>query len=167
MRRDVLVHSSELEYVLRASVEATGDDQFDLKEAVARAVAEADERPDNSDILQEIRQTRIQRNHAIAEFNEVTAGLCKGTWVYASETERILGNRIGAARSKLLGLPNRTARVLLKAKPEDALEVLREAIAEIIREIRPFRASDFRAREVQDRGVEPAGAEQDELDAEG
>jgi hypothetical protein len=145
----VLVSRKQLEYVLGASVDGDGD-QFDLKDAVARAVAQADERPDNHAILEEIRRVRIDRNHAIAKFNEITAGLYKGSCVYASEAERILGDRIGAAKSRLLGLANRCARVLLKQKREDALKVLREAIAEITREIRPFRADDFRAKDVKE-----------------
>jgi hypothetical protein len=145
----VLVSREQLEYVLGAVVDATGD-QFDLREAIARAVAQADERPDNHDILKEIRQTRIQRNHAIAEFNEITAGLYKGSCVYTSEAERILGDRMGAAKSKLLGLANRCARVLLKQKREDALKVLSDAVSEIVGEIRPFRVSDFRAKDVKE-----------------
>jgi hypothetical protein len=152
----MLVSREQLEYVLGASVDTAGA-QFDLKDAIARAVAQADERPDNHDILEEIRKTRIQRNHAIAEFNEITAGLYKGTCVYASEAERILGDRIGAAKSKLLGLANRCARVLLKQKREDALKVLSDAVSEIVGEIRPFRASDFRARDVK----EPSSGEPD------
>jgi hypothetical protein len=124
-------------------------------------VEKAEATPDNADLLSAIRQTRINRNHAIAEYNEIQAGLYKGTVAYAHEVERVLSDRSAVIRSKLLGLANLTARMLLMQSRADAVSILEKAITPIAKECRPSNADDFKAKEVQDRGDEPDDAEPD------
>jgi hypothetical protein len=121
--------------------------------------------PENADLVAEIRKVRTERDHTVAEANEIVADLFSGKCVYARDIERVLGDRSVAARSKLLGLPQLLARVVLGAGSR-ATGHLTGAIEEIAAEIRPFDASDFRAREVQDRSSESDDAEPDEPDAE-
>ena len=58
---------------------------------VANALERAEHKPANDDLLAQIRQTRIDRDMAIAEHNEIEAGLFKGSFVYVSDTTRIVG----------------------------------------------------------------------------
>jgi hypothetical protein len=74
-----------------------------------------------------------------------------------------MSDRSVIARTKLLGLPQLLARVVLGTGPR-AIGHIAAEVEQIVAEIKPFEASDFRAKEVQDRGVEPGEAEQDEPD---
>jgi phage terminase Nu1 subunit (DNA packaging protein) len=116
---------------------------------------------ENADLVAEIRTVRTQRDHVVAEANEIVADLFSGNCVYASDIERVLGDRSVSARSKLLGLPQLLARVVLGTGSRAAGH-LTEAIEQIAAEIKPFDAADFRAKEVRDRSSEPDGAEPDE-----
>jgi hypothetical protein len=122
--------------------------------------------PENADLVAEIRRVRTERDHVVAEANEIIADLFSGKCVYARDIERVLGDRSVAARSKLLGLPQLLARVVLGAGSR-ATGHLTRAIEPIVAEIKPFDAAHFRAREVRDRSdeqlVEPGQAD-DELD---
>ena len=135
----------------------------DLKTAIAAAVDQADAAPENSDLLEEIRKVRIARDHAIAEFNEITAALFKGNWVYQSDVDRILCDRASAARSKLLGLPNKMARVLRGTTRDQAVDLLRKEVEQIEKSFPGFDPADFRATTVIDNP--PARAE-DQTEAE-
>jgi hypothetical protein len=69
-------------------------------------------------LLEAIRETRIDRNQAIAEFNETQAGLYAVSVVYASDLLRVLSDPSVSIRSKLIDLANLTAGVLLKQSLE-------------------------------------------------
>jgi hypothetical protein len=116
---------------------------------------------ENADLVAEIRRVRTERDHVVAEANEIVADLFSGKSVYASDIERVLGDRSVAARTKLLGLPQLLARVVLGTGSRAAVH-LTGAIEQIAAEIKPFDAADFRAKDVQDRSSEPDGAEPDE-----
>ena len=115
--------------------------------------------PDNADLVAKIRKVRTERDHVVAEANEIVAALFSGQTVYARDMERVMSDRSVIARSKLLGLPQLLARVVLGAGPR-AIDHIAEEVEQIVSEIKPFDAADFRAKEVQDRGVEPGEAEQ-------
>jgi molybdopterin-biosynthesis enzyme MoeA-like protein len=120
----------------------------DLKAAIAAAVAQADAAPENSDLLEEIREVKIHRDHAIAEFNEITAALFKGSWVYQSDIDRILGDRASAAKAKILGLPNKMARVLRGTTRDQALDLLHKEVEQIEKSFPEFDPANFRATTV-------------------
>ncbi len=133
----------------------------DLKTAIAVAVDQADAAPENSDLLEDIRKVRIQRDHAIAEFNEITAALFKGGWVYQSDIDRILGDRASAARSKLLGLPNKMARVLRGTTRDQAVDLLRREVEQIEKSFPEFDPANFRATTVTENSLARAEEEQE------
>jgi hypothetical protein len=78
-----------------------------------------------------------------------------------------MADRSVTVRSGLLRLPQMMARVVVGMPTEQAIGYLEEEIAQVAKEMRPFDAADFRAKEVQERSSEPDGAEPDESDAEG
>jgi phage terminase Nu1 subunit (DNA packaging protein) len=123
--------------------------------------------PENADLVAEIRKVRTERDHVVAESNEIVAALFSGQTVYAQDVERVMSDRSVTARNKLLGLPQLLARVLWGATAEQATGHLKEAVEQITEEIKPFDAADFRAQEVQERLSEPDDTEPDEADAEG
>jgi hypothetical protein len=117
-----------------------------LRDRVAAELSDSEQLPENDDLLEAIRQTRIDRNIAIATINEVTAGLYKGVYCYVSDVERVVGDRFSVVRGKLLSLPTKLVRVIRGLKPEQIEEVIREEIQDISKEIKPFEPSDFRSR---------------------
>jgi len=119
--------------------------------------------PENADLVGEIRKVRTERDHKVAEANEIVADLFSGKCVYTRDIERIMSERSMIARSKLLGLPQLLARVVLGAGSR-ATGHLTKAIEQIAAEIRPFDANEFRAKEVQDRGGELEDSEPEEQD---
>jgi hypothetical protein len=133
----------------------------DLKTAIAIAVDQADTTPENGDLLEEIRNVRIARDHAIAEFNEITASLFKGSWVYQADVDRILCDRASAARSKLLGLPNKMARVLRGTTLNQAVVLLRKEVEQIEKSFPEFDPANFRATSVIESVPPPAEAEEE------
>jgi hypothetical protein len=134
----------------------------DLKTAIAAAVAQADTEPDNSDLLEEIQKVRISRDHSIAEFNEITASLFKGNWVYAADVERILSDRVLAARSKILGLPTKMSRVLIAQKRDQAIALLSKEVEQMEKDFPAFDPADFRAVSVNENVPGPAEAVEDD-----
>ena len=121
---------------------------------------------ENADLVAEIRKVRTERDHVVAETNEIVADLFSGNRVYTQDIERVLADRSVAARAKLLGLSQLLARVVLGAGSK-ATGHLTTAIEQIAAEIKAFDAADFRAKEVRDRASEPDDAEPDEPDADG
>jgi ASC-1-like (ASCH) protein len=117
--------------------------------------------PENADLVGEIRKVRTERDHTVAEANEIVADLFSGKCVYTRDIERIMSERSMIARSKLLGLPQLLARVVLGAGSR-ATGHLTKAIEQIAAELRPFDAADFRAKEVRDRASEPDDSEPEE-----
>jgi phage terminase Nu1 subunit (DNA packaging protein) len=117
--------------------------------------------PENADLVAEIRKVRTERDHVVSESNEIVADLFSGKCVYARDIERIMSDRSVTARTKLLGLPQLIARVVVGAGPR-AIEDLREAVEQVTAEIKPFDAADFRAREVRNRASEPDDGEPEE-----
>jgi hypothetical protein len=107
--------------------------------------------PENADLVAEIRKVRTERDHVVAESNEIVAALFSGQTVYAQDAERVMSDRSVIARNKLLGLPQLLARVLLRAPEEQAIDHLTEAVEQIAEELKPFNAADFRAMEVRER----------------
>jgi phage terminase Nu1 subunit (DNA packaging protein) len=121
---------------------------------------------ENADLVAEIRTVRTERDHVVAEANEIVADLFSGKCVYAQDIERVLSDRSVSARAKLLGLSQLLARVVL-GNGSGAAGHLTEAVEQIAAEIKPFDAADFRAKVVQDRASEPDDSETEEPDAEG
>jgi hypothetical protein len=62
-----------------------------------------------------------------------------------------MSHRSATARTKLLGLPQFLARVVLGATEEQAIGHLKDAVEQIASENKPFDAADFRAKEIQER----------------
>jgi hypothetical protein len=122
--------------------------------------------PENADLVAEIRKVRTERDHTVAESNEIVAALFSGQTVYARDVEKIMSDRSSIARTKLLGLPQFLARVVVGAG-EQAMSHLTDAVEQIAEEIEPFDAADFRAQEVRERVSEPDDSEPEELNAEG
>jgi hypothetical protein len=135
------------------AVSGDASGQYDLAAVVRDAVAQADAAPANNHIIEDVRQLQIDRNHRIAEYNEILAGLFSGEQLYVDDVNRVLGDRAVAVKSRLLSLPSAMARILLGAKRDQAAATIQEKIAEIAAEIPEFDAADFRAREVRE-GVE-------------
>lgn len=123
--------------------------------------------PENADLVAEIRKVRTERDHIVAEANEIVAALFSGQTVYIQDVERVMSDRSATARNKLLGLPQLLARVVVGATEEQAIGHLKETVDQIAEELKPFDAADFRAREVRERVSEPDDAEPEEPDAEG
>lgn len=121
--------------------------------------------PENADLVTEIRKVRTERDHVVAETNEIVADLFSGNRVYTQDIERVLADRSVAARAKLLGLSQLLARVVLGAGSRAAGHLM-EAVEQIAVEIKPFDAADFRAKEVQDRASEPDDIEPEEPSAD-
>ena len=117
--------------------------------------------PENADLVAEIREVRTERDHVVAESNEIVAALFSGQTVYVQDVERVMSDRSVTARNKLLGLPQLLARVLWGATAEQTIGHLTEAVDQIAEEIEPFDSDDFKAREVRERS-EPDDAEPDE-----
>jgi hypothetical protein len=122
--------------------------------------------PENADLVAEIRKVRTERDHVVAESNEIVAALFSGQTVYGQDVERVMSDRSVTTRNKLLGLPQYLARVVVGAG-EQAIGHLKEAVEQITAEIKPFDAADFRAQEVRERVSELDDSEPDEADAEG
>jgi hypothetical protein len=116
--------------------------------------------PENVDLVGEIRRVRTERDHVVAETNEIIADLFSGNRVYTQDIERVLSDRSVIARTKVLGLPQLLARVVLGAGSR-ASGHLTKAIEEIAAEIKPFDSADFRANEVRERASEPDGGEEE------
>jgi hypothetical protein len=72
---------------------------------------------ENADLVADIRKVRTERDHVVAEANEIVAALFSGQTVYARDVERVMSDRSGIARTKLLGLPQLLARVVLGTGP--------------------------------------------------
>jgi hypothetical protein len=123
--------------------------------------------PENADLVAEIRKVRTERDHTVAEANEIVAALFSGQIVYAQDVERVMSDRFVTARNKLLGLPQYLARVVVGATEEQAIGHLTEAVDQIAEEIKPFDAADFRAQEVRERVSETDDNEPDEPQEEG
>jgi len=80
------------------------------------------------DFLEEIKVVRTARNHTIAEYNEIVAGLYAGSHIYAEEALRVSGERMVNAKAKLLSLGTALARQLVRADKVRAHEVLSDSI---------------------------------------
>ena len=93
--------------------------------------------------MAEIRKVRTERDHAVAESNEIVADLFSGKCVYAKDIEKIMFDRSAIARTKLLRLPQLLARVVLGATGEQRISHLTEAVEQIAAELKPFDAADF------------------------
>jgi phage terminase Nu1 subunit (DNA packaging protein) len=164
-----------IESAVHATLTSTRGKLAEYCDATEAAEADADQKGaecgvvlpdvDNADMVAAIRRVRTQRDHTVAEFNEIVADLFSGKCVYACDIERVLGDRSVAARSKLLGLPQLLTRVVLGTGSRAAGH-LTEAVEQIAAEIKPFDASDFRAKEVRDRANEPDDSEPEELDTD-
>jgi hypothetical protein len=120
--------------------------------------------PENADLVAEIRKLRTGRDHVVAETNEIVADLFSGKCVYAQDIEKIMSDRSAIARTKLLGLPQLLARVVLGAGPR-AIKDLTKAVEQIVAEIKPFDAADFQAKEIRDRASQPGDSEPEEPSA--
>jgi hypothetical protein len=70
-----------------------------------------------------------------------------------------MADRSVIARTKLLGLPQLLACVVLRASEHQAIAHVTEEVEQIVLEIKLFDPADFRAKEVQDRGGEPGEQE--------
>jgi hypothetical protein len=123
--------------------------------------------PENADLVAEIRKVRTERDHVVAESNEIVAALFSGQTVSVQDVERVMSDRSVTARNKLLGLPQLLARVVVGATEEQTIGHLTEAVDQIAEEIEPFDAADFRAQEVRERLSAPNDTEPEEPDAEG
>jgi hypothetical protein len=121
--------------------------------------------PENADLVAEIRKVRTERDHVVAETNEIVADLFSGKCVYATDVERIMSDRSVIARTKLLGLHQLLARVVLGTTEEQAIGQITEEIEQIAAELKQFDAADFRAQEVRERVSEPDNEEPDKLKA--
>jgi hypothetical protein len=122
--------------------------------------------PENADLVAEIRKVRTERDHVVAESNEIVAALFSGQTVYAQDVERVMSDRSATAReTSCWDYPQLLARVVVGAG-EQAMGHLKEAVEQITKEIKPFDAADFRAREVRERS-EADDSEPEEPDAEG
>jgi hypothetical protein len=129
---------------------STGECDLDLAEVVRSAIEEGEVAPGNSDLLEKIRQVRIDRDHAIAEYNEHSSGLYTGSVVYSSDVERVECNRAVAGKSIIWNLQNSLPRMLLGSKREQAEQIVRESIAGIEGIYPEFDASVYRATSVRE-----------------
>jgi hypothetical protein len=121
-----------------------------LRKRVADELVDTDQLPDNQDLLEEIKQVRIDRNIVLAIINEIHAGIYKGSYTYTADTERVVGDRFVSVRSKLLSLPTKIVRVIRGLKRDDVVRIVQEEMTEIAAAMKPLNAGDFRARDVKD-----------------
>jgi hypothetical protein len=130
-----------------APADADANGQYDLADSIRSAVAAADAAPDNGDLLEEIRSVRIGRNHAIAGFNEITAGGCTMVGqVYVGDVEKTLATARLRQGQSFWGSRTRSRESCLRLNANTPIEVLREATEQIAEELPEFDPSDYRGQ---------------------
>jgi hypothetical protein len=147
-----VLHKSVRVADLNLTADASG--KYDLGAVISAALAQVDAAPDNSDIFESIRETQIARNHAIAEYNEIVAGLYSSAFLYTSDVNRVTGDRFAAILAHLLALPSTMARELAGMRRGDVAVSLRKRIAQITAELPEFVAADFIAKDVKEVAVQ-------------
>ena len=95
-----------------------------------------------------IDREKTAHNNLVAELNEITVARIAGKLITVEAAEKAMGERIRAARPKLLSIPGGLARLVVAQDRDAIIQELRTAIAEAADALRPITADEVTTRDI-------------------
>ena len=102
----------------------------------------------DEDLYVQLSKTKTARNNCQAALFEVQASLFRGDALLISDTDRVMGQRISNARSRILSLASGLARQIRGISRDNIIAEVSSSVADIAKEWPEFVVADFRTTSV-------------------